>query len=78
MHPVRLDYLAYNNAQERKIIEREKCERGHWTFKLECGHESCGVGHFDYRHETTRRCFECGVEYVKTAPQWAHEFDRVL
>lgn len=73
MHPDRLNYLAYNNKPERKVVS-VLCRTDGTTFQLECGHYSDMPPHFSHKNITSRKCFECGVEYVKNSPRWAHEF----
>lgn len=73
MHPSRLNYLAYNNAPKRAIVSREFRSDG-TRYVLECGHTSHMAPHFDGSLDKDCKCFECGVEFVKTSPRWADEW----
>lgn len=74
MHPARLSMLAQRHAPERAIVSRSREGGGPTHFVLECGHKGELVSHFDGSKVATWRCHECGVEHVKTAPQYAKEF----
>ena len=74
MHPARLSFLATRHAQRRAVVSRDIRTDG-VTLKLECGHEGHGVSHFDYSKTETWNCSECGAEFVRSAPQYAKEFE---
>lgn len=74
MHPDRLSFLATEHWQRKAIVSRMRDTNGHWKFKLECGHDGSCVGHFDCSKTTHWNCIPCGLEYVKSAPQYAKEF----
>jgi hypothetical protein len=74
MHPSRFSYLAYNNAQPRKIVKAERDNRGCY-YELECGHKSSSAPHFSLaKLGDTRRCAKCGEAFVKSSPRYASEF----
>lgn len=74
MNAARHRYLAYNNAPAVKVVGREEQPGGSTILRLECGHEGHLVAHFDARCAHDWRCFECGMELVRTSPRWAHEW----
>jgi hypothetical protein len=71
MHPSRFSFLAYNNKQTRKIVSKTFTSEG-WNLLLECEHYGGCVAHMvpgvDWK------CYPCGEEYIRSAPQYAKEF----
>lgn len=73
MHPARLSFLAGKHEQPRKVVNNIRSANG-TVLTLECGHCINIASHFDCSKVEQRGCRECGLEYVKNAPQYAKEF----
>jgi hypothetical protein len=73
MHPDRLSFLSYNNAQRRAIVSKIRDESGMWNLVLECGHTGNCVAHMNPGADW--RCVRCGEQYVRQRPAYAKEFN---
>lgn len=76
MHEDRLSYLASHNRKTRNIVSCVRNSSGHWEIMLDCGHNASCVGHMDASLSKTWSCTPCGLEYVKSEPQYAAEFKK--
>jgi uncharacterized pyridoxal phosphate-containing UPF0001 family protein len=74
MHPSRLSFLAGKHKQRRAVVSRDVRTDG-THIVLECGHTTKFVPHCDVSGVTDCGCSECGEQYVRTAPQYAKEFE---
>ncbi len=75
MHPARLSLLAIKHKQWRAITSRHRDDTGATRITLECGHDTSIAPHFDMSHTRECGCIECGEQYVRSAPQYAKEFE---
>jgi ribosomal protein S27AE len=73
MHPDRFSFLAYKHKQFRAVVARDVRTDG-TSCTLECGHVSVIAPHFDVSKTEQLGCYECGKTYVRSAPQYAKEF----
>lgn len=74
MHPRRHSFLAYKHDIKRAIVARDIRTDG-TVFTLECGHQSTMAPHFDGTLGEKRGCHSCSLEYIRTAPQYAKEWE---